>query len=324
MKSLDFGRYALSVGAAAAWLAGCGGSQPPIAAPGAMPQRRNIATHAERDGSWMLPEAKGRNLLYAASPSNDIVDVYAYPGGKLVGSLGTFDGVGGLCVNKEGDVFITVFNDHAVYEFAHGGTKQIATLRSPYSVNACSVDPKTENVAVASYYGAIIFRYSPKRGYRFAKYYADSAVYYGAYCTYDAKGDLFMDGTAYQGTGFALSELQSGSNTFGSITLDQSINGPGAMQWRGNILTVADRGNGSVQAAVIYRFTIDGDTGTQVGDTTLTDSDADAQFWIQGSRVIGPEAGSAAGIGVWDYPGGGAPIKSIVGFPPYGVVVSLK
>jgi hypothetical protein len=34
MKSLDFSRYALSSCVAAAMLAGCGGSQPPIGAPG--------------------------------------------------------------------------------------------------------------------------------------------------------------------------------------------------------------------------------------------------------------------------------------------------
>jgi hypothetical protein len=40
MKSLEFGRCALSIGVVAAMLAGCGGSQPPIGAPGAMPQSR--------------------------------------------------------------------------------------------------------------------------------------------------------------------------------------------------------------------------------------------------------------------------------------------
>jgi hypothetical protein len=39
-----------------ALLAGCSGSQPPIGALGATPQ--GPATHAERSGSWMLPEAK--------------------------------------------------------------------------------------------------------------------------------------------------------------------------------------------------------------------------------------------------------------------------
>ena len=38
MKCLRLDRYALSAGVAVALLAGCGGSQPPIGAPGAMPQ----------------------------------------------------------------------------------------------------------------------------------------------------------------------------------------------------------------------------------------------------------------------------------------------
>jgi hypothetical protein len=37
MKSLDLGRYALSSCVPAALQAGCGGSQPPIGAPGARP-----------------------------------------------------------------------------------------------------------------------------------------------------------------------------------------------------------------------------------------------------------------------------------------------
>jgi hypothetical protein len=40
MKSLGLTRYALTIGASAALLAGCGGSQPPIGAPGVVPQRR--------------------------------------------------------------------------------------------------------------------------------------------------------------------------------------------------------------------------------------------------------------------------------------------
>lgn len=40
-------RYALSLSPAAALLAGCGGSQPPIGASGAMPQLRVGTPHAE-------------------------------------------------------------------------------------------------------------------------------------------------------------------------------------------------------------------------------------------------------------------------------------
>jgi hypothetical protein len=63
MKSLDFSHCALSICAAAVMLAGRGGSQPPIGAPGAMPQAAAIASHADRGKSWMLPEAKSDNLL---------------------------------------------------------------------------------------------------------------------------------------------------------------------------------------------------------------------------------------------------------------------
>ncbi len=44
-------RFALGIGAAAALLAGCAGSQLPIAAPGVVAQSRAIATDANRAGS---------------------------------------------------------------------------------------------------------------------------------------------------------------------------------------------------------------------------------------------------------------------------------
>jgi hypothetical protein len=53
MKHIN--RYALSSCIAVALLTGCGGSQPPIGAPGAMPQASAIAMHADRGKSWMLP-----------------------------------------------------------------------------------------------------------------------------------------------------------------------------------------------------------------------------------------------------------------------------
>jgi uncharacterized repeat protein (TIGR03803 family) len=86
MKPSVLSRYVLSVCAVAALLAGCGGSQPPIGAPGAMPKTSTIATHADRaprpaytmlysfrgghdDGQW--PQASVTNLsgtLYGTTP----------------------------------------------------------------------------------------------------------------------------------------------------------------------------------------------------------------------------------------------------------------
>jgi phospholipase C len=55
MRISRFVQYALTNCIAAAMLAGCGGSQPPIGAPGAMQQTFASAAHAERGTSWMVP-----------------------------------------------------------------------------------------------------------------------------------------------------------------------------------------------------------------------------------------------------------------------------
>ena len=71
MTIIDFSRCALMSCAAAAMLAGCGGSQPPIGAPGAMAQTSASAAQVERRGSWMLPEASGEDLLYVTDEDAD-------------------------------------------------------------------------------------------------------------------------------------------------------------------------------------------------------------------------------------------------------------
>jgi hypothetical protein len=68
MKSLGLSHYALTIGAASALLAGCGGSQQPIGAPGAIPQgsgieaqAATIATHAGH------PVAHPKSLTFYSS-----------------------------------------------------------------------------------------------------------------------------------------------------------------------------------------------------------------------------------------------------------------
>src|SRR5580700_10082829 len=150
MKRLSLGRYALSMGAAAAILAGCGGSQPPIGAPGAMPQTSTIATHADRSGSWMLPEAKREDLLYISDVYG--VHVFSYPKGTHVGDLTGVASPQGLCTDREGNVFVTDLTVGYVYKYAHGGTRPIKVLYDIYvdfGPIDCSVDHVTGNLAVA-------------------------------------------------------------------------------------------------------------------------------------------------------------------------------
>ena len=137
MKNLEFGRIILSSCVAAAMLAGCGGSQPPIGAPGAMPQASAPAAHADRGKSWMLPEATSEDLLYVGNSGGDVY-AYSWPQFKLVGQLNGIDNATeGLCVDKQGDVFVPAWTGSPpkgyVYEFTHGGTEPIATLNDGYA-----------------------------------------------------------------------------------------------------------------------------------------------------------------------------------------------
>jgi hypothetical protein len=322
MRISDFSRCAFGICATLTMLAGCGGSRPPIGAPGAMPQSRAIAQHAKRGGSWMLPEAKRRDLLYVALGNG--VNVYTYPRGNLLGSLG----VGGVypCTDEANNVFIPAgFFGTQVLVYAHGATRPKVTLNDPYPAVDCSVDPSTEALAVTegSGGGIVIFPYSHKRGWRYAKSYADPDMQSIAFCAYDKNGNLFVDGGS--SGGFMLAELPKGSKTFTTITLDQSISAAGSMQWDGKYLAIADLGKGSSNPSVIYRFALSGSSGTKVSTTTLNLSYAHAQFWIQGSTVIGPIAyDSVRAIGFWRFPAGGSPVNSFSDEAPAGEAVSLK
>ena len=76
MNKLCFSRYAFSRCVAAALLAACGGSQPPIRAPGAMPQTSAIAAHPERDKSWMRSRTSRGDLIYVAAAGKSYVLAY--------------------------------------------------------------------------------------------------------------------------------------------------------------------------------------------------------------------------------------------------------
>ncbi len=121
-----------------------------------------------------VPAARNIDLLYVSK--YDDVDVFSYPAGKRVGTLTGFQSPGGLCVDKAGDVFVTNFGASNIVEYAHGGTKPIATLSDPYQEpDDCSVDPTTGNLAVANIGGSVSI-YEGARGH--PKQRTDSEIAY--------------------------------------------------------------------------------------------------------------------------------------------------
>jgi hypothetical protein len=298
----DFGRNALSICAAVAFLAGCGGSQPPIGAPGAIPQGSAIATHAGHDTSWMLPEAKGEDLLYTSNSWT--VTVYSYPKGRHVGTLRHFYRPLGECVDTAGDVFIA--NGTAqVFEYAHGGTKKIGTLSmTGYQPQSCGVDPTTENLAVTWDKGLSQGYIAVYQGAKGTPTLYSNGNMLTVFCGYDNQGNLFVDGFA-EGSGFRFAELPKGGSALENIALNQSFGNPGAVQWDGKYVAVGDDEYNN-----IYRFSISGSSGTLESTTSLGGAQSVLQWWIDGGKVIGSDELEPDTTFYWSYPTGGEPVKS--------------
>jgi hypothetical protein len=317
----DFSRYALSIGAAAALISACGGSQSSIEPPETI-QANRIDSGSRHDQGSIAVGAYARSLLYVYA--NDVA-VYTYPRGDPLGLLG----VGGdLCSDRFGNVVVAgTAGASLVWVYAHGASKPFATMYNPGNPGGCSVDPSSENLAVAGAFpgSVVIWPYNPKRGWGLAHRYFDPNMQESTYSAYDPQGNLFLDGETYGGS-FILAELPKGSSTFTTITLNRLIHKPGSMQWYGRYLVIEDAGKTYSNPAVIYRYAINGSSGHRVSVTTLTDSFPDAQFLIQGRTVIGPLSyKSGPGLGFWRFPTGGTPFRTLSMYlSPSAEAISLK
>ena len=265
----------------------------------------------------MLPSAQSSDLLYVSEQYTGTTLVYTYPQGRLVGGIaipGYPDYLGGLCSNAAGDIFITASS--GIYEFPHGRARAIAVLGDPQdTAYGCSIDPTTGSLAAISGTGVAIYRRALRDRWRLPELFdLNPDVSFGGY---DGSGNLFVDGKL-SGTQNFFIELPKGGSKFENVTLNETFQTPGNIEWDGKYLDIGDRSN-----VLIRRFSISGTHGKQVGTVALKGPRQVEQFWIQGSTLIGPAYKSAAFIGFWNYPGGGSPDKTIKQSEAYGSTVSL-
>jgi hypothetical protein len=305
-------------------LAGCSASN---GGPATLPS--SITMNPDHGRSWMAPAAKkSKELLYISDTGTDDVYVYSYPNLAAVGTLTGFSDPNGMCVDKSGDVFVVNYGASDIVEYAHGGLTPIATLNDPgYSPEGCSIDPTTGNLAVTNWTttssgsGDVVI-YKGATGSQ-QTYYGDPAMFYMAFCSFDDKGNLFVDGYGPGPSyGDALAELPSGGASFKNIELQLPPNSSMlGVQWDGSHVAIGDW-DGGKYADVIYQFAIAHKKAKLAGSTSLTGSEYIRQFWIAGTNVIGPDI-DMKDVGIWNYPAGGAPIATLTGFSsPVGSVVS--
>jgi hypothetical protein len=284
---------------AAAFLAGCAGSQATGVTPGLTTQGSASIARASAGRPWMLPGARRSNVLYVSYFYGNEVFAYNYPGGKLVGTLTGIPDAQGMCTAKKlkGKFWVVATGSNQVLEFDHGGTSPLATLNVTAGEPAsCAVDPTTGDLAVTMITNDNVVVYKNGSGSP-VTYTAPFGPYFSAY---DKRGDLFVDGSGQT----PLAELPKGGTTFEPISTNQTIIFPGGLQWHGNDLAVGD-----LDTSTIYQFSITGSSATLTTTTVLTTAGS-GDFWIQKKHVI---ASAGPNVGIWKFPAGGWPQKTISG-----------
>jgi hypothetical protein len=298
MSLLRVSRPLTGIWVAAAVLAGCSTAHGPNGSQ-AIPPQVVSARHATSSG----------DLLYLVDNFGSDVQMYSYPGETPAGTLTGFVAPSGLCVDKSGDVYVTDLRGGDIVEYAHGSTTPITTLADansgPYG---CAIDAVTGDLAVANSYvpgnqnehgNIAIYKHARGTPMTYDDY---PATYYFYSCAYDAKGNLYADGsTPYENE---LVELTKGGDGLTRIALKRGSQWVwGGIQWDGQYLALQryDRNHNA-----IYRIAISGSKGKIVSRVATLGPKFIGGFWIDGSTVIVPNGQRRTDqIGTWSYPVGG-------------------
>jgi DNA-binding beta-propeller fold protein YncE len=216
--------FSLSSGAALGLLAGCGGTAPPIGAPGAMPQSRAIGTHANRHETWMLQDvapSEAKHYLYAVDPKNSEVHVYPLAGKhqREIAHIDHLPAAFGIATDRAGNLYVSVSARAEVSVYAPMTKEPFLTLKDrvgtdfPWGVAVSG----TGDVAVANN-----ISFQPYRPSHVSFFHAGATRPYATFTNgtsfaeciwdaYDDAGDLYVTGQSADGHA-TLGEIVSGGN----------------------------------------------------------------------------------------------------------------
>ncbi len=268
-----------------------------------------IAPNGEPAGAtlkdWMLPNAaKEQNLLYISNAQN--VGVYSYSNGggiSFVGQLGAFATPKGLCTDKAGDVWITEYNDRAIVEYAHGGSRAIHKFVHrtgfPY---ACAVDPTSGDLAVSYEHPfgkfekfAEVLVYpgassSPKQ------YSSSTGLFLAYFLTYDNAGNLFLEASPCPGYCYdsggppGIFELAAGGSEFEPVSISEAtLSQPSALVWVNPSLLVGDNNLQSSGTPGAYKVVVRNSVGTVIGTVPFNQTQQTYGFTVRAGRIIVPD-----------------------------------
>jgi hypothetical protein len=252
------------------------------------------------------------DLLYITSRSSPTMYVYSYPRAvhKRTVERHSFYFLYGDCADSTGRVYVLNYfgsSEAEILVYAHGATRPMRSMQLGGVISNCSVDPTSGDLAVMIYYPPGLAIYPDATGS--PTFYLYPKDFFASGCTYDDKGNLFVDGTNSPSYAYAsLLELPAAGGSFVNIALPKiSESSPsGGVRWHGKELVLSDG------AAALYRLAVHGSKARVVGTTQLGGLSNVWDFWIRGKTVVGSNTyGSSPSVLIWNYPEGGQPIKAI-------------
>ncbi len=264
----------------------------------------------------MAPQAqeapRSRALLYLATSDggpSGTVSIRSFPAGTPVRKIYFDSYVGALCADSIGNVWVTTYAESVwrLYEYPHGGTKPISQIKlgRPHVARGCAVDPTTGNLATLDHYGVELFRGGKQ----------DQAIDYRLgvtpiACTFDGKGNLFIDGFQANTAPFLIEELAKGSSTFERLSLDRPYGAPGGIAWDGAYVAVAT--SGYPVEPVIYRFVV----SRKIAKVVQSVHPAGLYYSVSiafHDGLLAAAKWATHHVDIWAYPGDGEPIKKLPG-----------
>ncbi len=179
-----FARYAVSIGAAAALLAGCAGSHTPIGIPGAP---SDVAP-----GAASRP-ARSRALLYVAENTLSKIDVYdarKYESGPVAEITDGVDTPVSLCIGADGVLYVVNNDADSISEYEAGQTDPFRTITDGLALpEFCAID-RRGNLWVTNFGANNVTEY--KKGATTPSKTITSGVVLPTGIAFDRSGNLYV------------------------------------------------------------------------------------------------------------------------------------
>ncbi|MGC2405839.1 MAG: hypothetical protein WA431_05470 [Candidatus Cybelea sp.] len=236
---------------------------------------------------------------------NGDVEYFDWPKGTSpIGSATGISEAQGECTNVlfgtgKKTFWVTASGTDQILELKEGASSATKTLTTPSGdvPVGCAIDPKTGTLAATIINTGAVVLYANASG---SGTVSQTPLIEAFFAGYDTGSNLYVDGFNNQGE-FGLVELKKGSSTWETLSLSNSIEFPGNVQYDGKYVTVNDQ-----EAHDIFGYTCSGTSCTLEQTVPLTGSSDCDQTWIGKGYVICPDAGNLDGE-IYKYPAGGSP-----------------